>query len=44
MYSSASASSCEKNPLIQKALKIIKIEPPKLDFYENLKISFFVRS
>lgn len=37
MYSSASASNCEKNPLIQKALKIIKIEPSKLDFYKNLK-------
>jgi len=34
---SASAVSCYKNPLIQEALKIISITPPKMDFYEDMR-------
>ncbi len=36
-YASASASSCEKNPLVQKALKKINIQPTQKDFFETLK-------
>ena len=36
-YASSSASSCEKNPLIQEAIKKIQIVPPKVDFYEDLR-------
>lgn len=37
LYSSANASTCEKNPLVQEALKKIDLELPKYDFYENIK-------
>lgn len=37
LYSSANASTCEKNPLVQKALKKINLELPKYDFYGNIK-------
>ncbi len=37
LYSSANASTCEKNPLIQEALQKIDLELPKYDFYENIK-------
>lgn len=36
-YASASASSCEKNPLVQKALKKINIQPTQKDFFKTLK-------
>lgn len=37
LYSSACASSCEKNPLVQKALAKIKISTGKKDFYDIMK-------
>lgn len=36
-FAGASASSCAKNPLIQKALEKINITAPKEDFYDELK-------
>lgn len=36
-YASASASSCEKNPLVQKALKKINIQTEQKNFFETLK-------
>lgn len=36
-YASASASSCEKNPLIQQALEKINIKTEKSDFSAKLK-------
>lgn len=43
LFSSASASSCEKNPLVQEALKLINIELPQNDFYENMKNFILMR-
>lgn len=37
LYSSSSASSCEKNPLVQKAMERISVASPKADFYEDLR-------
>lgn len=42
-FASASASSCEKNPLVQEALKMININFPPADFYSNLKDFIFMR-
>ena len=36
-YASSNAVCCYKNPLVQKALKKIKITPPKMDFYKDMK-------
>lgn len=41
-YASASASSCEKNPLIQEALKTIDIKTPQHDFYEIIRDFVFM--
>lgn len=37
LYSSAGASSCEKNPLVQQALAKIKISTERKDFYDIMK-------
>lgn len=37
LFSSASSSTCEKNPLVQNALNMIDVKPEPFDFYENLK-------
>lgn len=37
MYASANASCCAKNPLVQEALKLLSIKPPKMDFYKDVK-------
>ena len=36
-YASSNAVCCYKNPLVQKALKKIKIAPPPMDFYKDMK-------
>ena len=36
-YASSNAVCCYKNPLVQKALKKIKITPPPMDFYKDMK-------
>ncbi len=36
-YASSNAVCCYKNPLVQKALKKIKITPPTMDFYKDMK-------
>lgn len=36
-YAGANASSCAKNPLVQKALEKINVNPPKKDFYDAMK-------
>lgn len=36
-YSSAGASNCEKNPLVQQALAKIKISTERKDFYDIMK-------
>ena len=36
-FASATAVSCYKNPLVQEALKQIKITPPQMDFYKDMK-------
>lgn len=42
-FGSSTASSCYKNPLVQKALKQIKITPPALDFYSDMKDFILMR-
>ena len=37
-FASATAVSCYKNPLVKKALKQIKINPPPMDFYKDMKV------
>lgn len=37
LFSSANSSTCEKNPLVQSALKMIDVKLEPFDFYENLK-------
>ena len=36
-YASSNAVCCYKNPLVQKALKKIKVVPPKMDFYADMQ-------
>ena len=36
-YASSNAVCCYKNPLVQKALKKIKVTPPPMDFYKDMK-------
>ncbi len=36
-YASSNAVCCYKNPLVQQALKKIKITPPPMDFYKDMK-------
>ena len=35
-YASSNAVCCYKNPLVQQALKKIKITPPTMDFYKDM--------
>lgn len=42
-FASSNAISCYKNPLIQEALKIIEITPPKMDFYKDMKEFILMR-
>ncbi len=37
LFSSANYSTCEKNPLVQNALKMINVKLPPFDFWESLK-------
>lgn len=37
MFAATNAVNCYKNPLIQEALKKINVEPPEIDFYENMR-------
>lgn len=37
LYAGASASACDKNPLIQKAMEKINITVRKVDFYDTMK-------
>lgn len=36
-FASSNAIRCYKNPLVLKALKLIGISPPKMDFYKDMK-------
>ena len=36
-YASANAVCCYKNPLVQEALRLIKITVPPMDFYKDMK-------
>ncbi|WP_252722856.1 TetR family transcriptional regulator [Treponema pedis] len=36
-FASSNAICCYKNPLVQEALKLIEITPPKMDFYKDMK-------
>ena len=36
-YASSNAVCCYKNPLVQEALRQIKISPPPMDFYKDMK-------
>lgn len=36
-YASSNAVCCYKNPLVQKALKKIKVDPPKMDFFADMQ-------
>lgn len=42
-FASSHAISCYKNPLVQKALKKIKINPPALDFCKDMKDFILMR-
>lgn len=42
-FASSNAASCYKNPLIQEALKQINIQPPKKDFYNDMKDFILMR-